>query len=53
VRVDSKKRLTKSDETGNVENRIWRELVKLHAINEEKPTKKLVGRKRKTAEKKS
>jgi hypothetical protein len=53
VWVDSKKRLAKSDETGNVENRIWRELVKLHAIDKEKPTKKLVGRKRKAAEKKS
>jgi hypothetical protein len=50
VQVDSKKRLTKSDETGNVENRIWREVVKLHAIDKEKPTKKLVGRKRKAAE---
>jgi hypothetical protein len=26
------------------------ELVKLHTINEEKPTKKLVGRKRKAAD---
>jgi hypothetical protein len=53
VRVDSKKRLAKSNETGNVENGIWRELVKLHAIDKEKPTKKLVGRKRKATEKKS
>jgi hypothetical protein len=52
VWVDSKKRLTKCDETGNVENRIRRELVKLHAIDKEKPMKKLVGRKRKAAEKK-
>jgi hypothetical protein len=36
-----------------VENRIWRELVKLHTVDKEKPTKKLVGRKRKAAEKKS
>jgi hypothetical protein len=44
VRVNSKKRLTKGNETGNVENEIWRELVKLHAIDKEEPTKKLVGR---------
>jgi hypothetical protein len=53
VRVDSKKRLAKSNETCNVENGIWRELVKLHAIDKEKPTKKLVGSKRKAVEKKS
>jgi hypothetical protein len=53
VRADSKKKLAKSDETGNVENRIWRELVKLHAIDKEKPTKKLMGKQRKAAEKKS
>jgi hypothetical protein len=52
VWVYSKKRLTKSDETGNVENRIRCDLVKLHAIDKEKPTKKLVGRKRNTVEKK-
>jgi hypothetical protein len=52
MQVDSKERLTKSDETGNVENRIWHELVKLHAIDKEKATKKFVGRKRKAAEKK-
>jgi hypothetical protein len=53
VWVDSKKRLAKSDEAGNVENRIWRELVKLHGIGKEKPTKKFMGRKRKAVEKKS
>jgi hypothetical protein len=52
VWVYSKKRLAKSDETGNMENRIWCELVKLHAIDKDKLTKKLVGRKRKAAEKK-
>jgi hypothetical protein len=33
-----------------VENRVRCELVKLHTINKEKPTKKLVSRKRKAAE---
>jgi hypothetical protein len=50
VRVDSKKRLAKSDETGDEVNRIWRELVKLHAVDKEKPTKKLVGRKSVTSQ---
>jgi hypothetical protein len=31
---------------------IWCELMKLHTINEKKPTKKLVGRKGKTTQKK-
>jgi hypothetical protein len=33
-----------------VENGVRCELVKLHTVNKEKPTKKLVGRKRKAAE---
>jgi hypothetical protein len=36
-----------------VENRFWRELVKLHAIDKQKPTKKFVGRERKTAKEES
>jgi hypothetical protein len=44
---------TESDKTGNVQDRIWHELVKLHAINKEKPTEKFVGRKRKTTQKES
>jgi hypothetical protein len=28
-----------------VQSRIWRELVKLHAVDEEKPAKKFVGMK--------
>jgi hypothetical protein len=51
VRVDSKKRLAKGNETGNVENGICCELVKLHAIDKEERTKKLMGRKRKAVEK--
>jgi hypothetical protein len=53
VGIDPKEGFTKSDKTGDVQDRIWGELVKLHAINKEKPTKKFVGRKRKTAEKES
>jgi hypothetical protein len=36
-----------------MQDRIRHELVKLHAINEKKPMKKFVGRKRKTAEEES
>jgi hypothetical protein len=49
--VDSKKRLTKSNEIGDMENIIWRKLIKLNAVDKEKPTKKLVGRERKATEK--
>jgi hypothetical protein len=45
MRFDSQERLAKSNETSNVQNRIWRELVKLHTVDEEKPAKKFVGRK--------
>jgi hypothetical protein len=36
-----------------VQKRVRCELVKLHTVNKEKPTKKLVGRKRKTTEEES
>jgi hypothetical protein len=45
MRFDSQERFAKSNKTRNVQNRIWRELVKLYAVNKEKPTKKFVGRK--------
>jgi hypothetical protein len=51
--LDPQERFTESDKEGDVQDRIWRELVKLHAINKEKPTKKFVGRKRKTTQKES
>jgi hypothetical protein len=50
---DPKERFAKSDEVGDVQNRIWRGLVKLHAVNKEKPTKKFVGRERKSTQQKS
>jgi hypothetical protein len=34
-----------------MQDRIWCELVKLHAVNKEKPTEKFVGRKRETMQK--
>jgi hypothetical protein len=53
VWINPKKRFAKSDETSNVQNRIRRELMKLHAIDKEKPTKKFMGRKRKAMKEKS
>jgi hypothetical protein len=51
--LDPEEGFTESDKAGDVQNRVWRELVKLHAVNEERPTEKFVGRKRKTTQKKS
>jgi hypothetical protein len=51
--LDPEKRFIKHNETGNVQNRVWCELVKLHAIDKEKPTKKFVGRERKTTKEES
>jgi hypothetical protein len=52
VRVNAKEGLAKSDKASNVQNRIWHELMQLHTVHKEEPTKKLVGRKRKSAEEK-
>jgi hypothetical protein len=43
---DPQERLAKSNKKGDMQDRIWCELVKLHAANKEKPTEKFVGRKR-------
>jgi L-rhamnose mutarotase len=51
--LDPQEGFTESNKVGDVHNRIWHELVKLHAVNKEKPTKKFVGRKRKTTEEES
>jgi hypothetical protein len=51
--LDPEEGFAESDKVGDVQNRVWHELVKLHAVNEEKPTEKFVGRKRKTTQKKS
>jgi hypothetical protein len=50
--LDPEKRFAKHNEAGNVQNRVGRELVKLHAINKEKPTKKFMGRERKFTQEK-
>jgi hypothetical protein len=51
--LDPEERFAKCNKVGDAQNRVWRELGKLHAINKEKPTKKFVGRKRKSAQEKS
>jgi hypothetical protein len=48
--LNAQERLAKSHKASNVEKGVRYELVKLHTINKEKPTKKLVGRKRKAME---
>jgi hypothetical protein len=50
--LNPQKGLAKSYKAGNVENRVWCELVKLHTINKKKPMKEFVGRERKSAEEK-
>jgi hypothetical protein len=49
VWIKAEKCLAQRDETRNVEDRIKRELIQLHAINKKEPTKEFVGRKRKAA----
>jgi hypothetical protein len=52
VGINPQKRLAKSYETSNVQERVWCELMKLHTINKKKPTKEFVGRKGKSAQEK-
>jgi hypothetical protein len=53
VGLNAQEGLAESHETGNVQKRIWCELVELHTVNKQKPTEKLVGRKRETTEEES
>jgi hypothetical protein len=48
---DPQKQLAKSHKAGDMKEGIWCELMKLHTIHIKKPTKELVGRKRKTTQK--
>jgi hypothetical protein len=50
--INPQERLAKSYKASNMQNGIWCELMKLYTIHEKKPTKELVGRKRKTAQEK-
>jgi hypothetical protein len=51
--IDPQERLAKSYKTGDMKKGIWCKLMKLHTVHIKKPMKKLVGRKRKTAQKES
>jgi hypothetical protein len=53
VRVNAQECFTQSDEARNVKKRIWHELMQLHTIHKQKPTKKFMGRKRETTEEES
>jgi hypothetical protein len=44
--IDPKERFTKGDEVGNVQDRVRRELMKLHAVNKNKPAEEFMPRKR-------
>jgi hypothetical protein len=46
VGFDPQKRFTEGDKAGNMEKRVWCELVKLHTVDKKKPAKELVGRER-------
>jgi hypothetical protein len=50
---DPQEGFTECDKAGDVQDRIWHELMKLHAINKKKPTEEFVCRERKTTQKKS
>jgi hypothetical protein len=50
VGVNAKKAFTENDETRNVKNGIWCELVKLHTVNKKKSTNKFMDRKREAAD---
>jgi hypothetical protein len=48
VGTDSQESFTESDEAGNVQDLIWRELMQLHTVNKKQPTKKFMDKKRNT-----
>jgi hypothetical protein len=48
--IDPKERFTKGDEVGNVQDRVRRELMKLHAVNKKKPAEEFKGRKRESVQ---
>jgi hypothetical protein len=51
--IDPKERFTKGDEAGNVQDRVRRELMQLHAVNKKKPAEEFMGRERKSAQEES
>jgi hypothetical protein len=51
--IDPKKRFTKGDKAGNVQDRVRHELMKLHAVNKKKPAEEFMGRKRESTQEES
>jgi hypothetical protein len=51
--IDPKERFTKGDEAGNVQDRVRRELMKLHAVNKKKPAEEFMGRERESVQEES
>jgi hypothetical protein len=47
VRLDAQEALIESDEDGDVEERVWGQLVQLNPIDKEEATEKFMYRKRK------
>jgi hypothetical protein len=43
--IDPKERFIKGDIAGNVQDRVRRELMELHAVNKKKPVEEFMGRK--------
>jgi hypothetical protein len=46
--MDAQEAFAESNKASDVEDGVWCELVKLHAVHKQKPTKKFVGRQRET-----
>jgi hypothetical protein len=51
--IDPKERFTKGDEAGNVQDRVRRELIKLHSVNKKKPAEEFMDRERESAQEES
>jgi hypothetical protein len=51
--IDPKERFTKGDIIGNVQDRVRRELMELHAVNKKNPIEEFMGRKRESAQEES
>jgi hypothetical protein len=51
--INPKERFTKGDIASNVQDRVRRELMELHAINKKKPVEEFIGRKGESAQEES
>jgi hypothetical protein len=51
--INPKERFTKGDVAGNVQDRVRRELMEMHAVHKKKPTEEFMGRKRDSVQEES